>query len=236
VRLHVHRTLFALAASVALAAAAAGAEGPPPPPSLSLTGSGSVQAAPDTGRISAGVVTEGRGAAEAVKANSAAMQRVLDALDKAGIPRKDVQTQGFSLSPVYAERPKRTEVPEIVGYRAENTVGVSVRGVEKVGGVLDQLVAAGANQLGGIAFSVGEPAPLLDEARRKAVADARRKAEVYAAAAGVKLGRVLRIEEEGGLRPEPYLPYARQAAAAVPVAPGQVELAVSVAVSWALEP
>ena len=230
--------LFPIAAAfAAVALADLPATADQPPPSITVTGSGSVSAAPDTGRLSAGVVSEGRGAAEAVRANTEAMQQVLAALDKAGIPKKDVQTRGFSLSPVYAERPKRADAPEIVGYRAENTVEVTVAGVEKVGLVLDRLVAAGANRIGGVSFSIGEPDALLDDARRKAIADARRKAEIYAAAAGAKLGRVLRIEEESGPRPGPWVPMARmEAAAAVPVAPGQLELAVTVSVTWSLEP
>jgi len=228
------RRLAAFAVPWLLVSAPAGAEAPPP--SLTVAGSGSVQAAPDTGRLSAGVVTEARGAADAIQANSAAMQKVLDALDKAGVPRKQVQTTGFSLSPLYAERTKRVEVPEIIGYRAENSVLVSVSPVEKVGSVLDRLVAAGANQLGSVSFAVGEPTPLLDEARHKAIADARRKAEIYAAAAGAKLGRVLRIEESGPT-PVPMVAMARmEAAAAVPIAPGQLELGVTVSVTWALEP
>ena len=208
------------------------------PPSISVTGSGSTSAVPDTGRVSAGVVSEAPGAADAVRANTAAMQQVFAALEKAGIPKKDIQTRNFSLSPLYAPHPRRTDVPEIIGYRAENLVEVSVTGVDKVGAVLDRLVAAGANQIGGISFSVGEPDPLLDEARRKAVADARRKAELLATAAGAKLGRVLQIEEQGGGRPPGPWPMAmaRAEAAPVPVAPGQLELAVTVGVTWALEP
>ena len=230
------RGIAALLAALTLAPSLA-AHAETPPPSLTVTGTGSVSATPDTGRISAGVVTEARGAADAVRANTTAVQQLFAALDKTGIPRKDVQTRGFSLSPLYANQPKRTEPPEIVGYRAENTIEVSVQGVEKVGSVLDRLVTAGANQLGGISFSVGDPDPSLDEARRKAIADARRKAELYAAAAGVKLGRVLRIEEESAPRPGPWVPMARmEAAVPVPVAPGQLELAVTATVTWSLEP
>jgi len=228
--------LAALFAALALAPPFA-ARAEAPQPSLTVTGTGSISAAPDTGRISAGVVTEARGAADAVRTNTAAVQQVLAALDKAGIPKKDVQTRGFSVTPVFANRTRPNEAPEIVGYRVENTLEVSVQGVDKVGSVLDRLVAAGANQLGGISFSLGDPDPSLDEARRRAIADARRKAEIYAAAAGVKLGRVLRIEEESAPRPGPWVPMARmEASAPVPVAPGQLELAVTATVTWSLEP
>ena len=231
-----HSRAALLLAALALAPFLA-ARADAPPPSLTVSGTGAVSATPDTGRISAGVVTEARGAADAVRANTTAVQQVLAALDKAGIPKKDVQTRGFSLIPVYANRTKANEAPEIVGYRVENTLEVSVQGVEKVGSVLDHVVTAGANQLGGISFSLGDPDPSLDEARRRAIADARRKAELYAAAASVKLGRVLRIEEESAPRPGPFVPMARmEAATAVPVAPGQLELSVTATVTWSLEP
>jgi uncharacterized protein YggE len=124
----------------------------------------------------------------------------------------------------------------IRGYRATNQVQVEVVGVDKVGGVLDALVAAGANELGGITFGIAEPTPLLDEARRKAVADARRKAELYAAAANVTLGRVTHVDETGGGGPPP-VPYARmEAMAATPIAAGELDLTASVTVTFAIAP
>lgn len=206
-------------------------------PSIRVSGTGEVSATPDTGHLSAGVVAEAPSAAEAVRANGTAMERVLAALEAAGIAKRDVQTSGFSVWPVYAESAGRGTQPRITGYRVSNQVTVRVAGVEKVGGVLDQLVAAGANEVGGVSFSVGEPAPLLDEARKRALADARRKAELYAASAGVRLGRLLRIDEAGGGPPVP-LPRAAsmEASARVPLAPGQVELSITTSVTYAIEP
>lgn len=225
--------IAALAALAALAAAPARAADPP---SIRVTGTGEAIAAPDTAQLSAGVTSEAATAADAVRANGAAMARVLGALETAGIPKQQVQTSGFSVFPVFADRTDPRARPQIVGYRVSNQVSVRVAGVEKVGGVLDQLVAAGANEVGGVSFSVGEPAPLLDEARRRALADARRTAEVYAAAAGVRLGRLLSIEEAGPGGPSP-MPRARmEAAAAVPIAPGQVELSIVVVATYAIEP
>lgn len=206
-------------------------------PSIRVTGTGQTSAPPDTGQLSAGVVSEAPGAADAVRANTAAMGRVLAALEAAGIPKKDVQTSGFSVWPVYAENAQPSAPPRITGYRVSNQVTVRVAGVEKVGGVLDQLVAAGANEMGGISFSIGDPDPLLDEARKRALADARRKAELYAASAGVRLGRLLAIEEVAGGGPGPMPVAARmEASAAVPIAPGQLELSVTTVATYAIEP
>ena len=224
---------FATLAAAAPALASESAQ-----PSITVMGAGQVSAAPDMAQVSAGVVSESARAADAVKATSAAMQKVLAALDAAGIEKKYVQTNRFDVSPVYADGVSRAGGrPSIVGYRATNQVQVEVHGVDKVGAVLDALVGAGANELGGISFGVAEPAPLLDDARRKAIADARRKAELYAREAGVALGRVLDIDETGGGGPVPVA-YGRMMAesASAPVAPGQLDLSVSVTVTFAIAP
>jgi hypothetical protein len=228
-----HALCFAALAAAAPALASESAQ-----PSITVTGAGQVSAAPDMAQVSAGVVTESPRAAEAVKATSAAMQRVLAALDAVGIEKKYVQTHRFDVSPVYADGSSRGGRPSIAGYRATNQVQVEVRGVDKVGAVLDALVGAGANELGGISFGFAEPAPLLDDARRKAIADARRKAELYAREAGVALGRVLDIDETGaGGGPVPVA-YGRMMAESVsaPVAPGQLDLSASVTVTFAIAP
>jgi uncharacterized protein YggE len=206
-------------------------------PSIRVSGTGEVAAAPDTAHLSAGVVSEAATAAEAVRANGAAMERVLAALDAAGIAKQDVQTSGFSVWPVHAEHPAATGPPRIAGYRVSNQLTVRVAGVEKVGGVLDQLVAAGANEIGGVSFSIGDPEPLLDQARKKALADARRTAELYATSAGVRLGRLLAIEDTGAAGPGPMPRAARmEASAAVPIAPGRLDLAITMVATYAIEP
>jgi len=231
-----HRALFALAVTAALASASAPARAYDTP-SIRVAGTGQAAAPPDTAHLSAGVVSEAPTAAEAVRANGAAMERVLAALEAAGIAKKDVQTSGFSVWPVYAESAGAAAQPRITGYRVSNQVSVRVAGVEKVGGVLDQLVASGANEMGGVSFSIGDPEPLLDEARKRALADARRKAEIYAASAGVRLGRLLGIEETGAGGPGPLPRAARmEASAAVPIAPGEVDLSVTTIATYAIEP
>lgn len=207
-------------------------------PAITVAGRAVVQAPPDLARVSAGVVTEAPRAVDAVRANTAAMRKVMDALGAAGIESKRVQTQRFDVSPIYTDpgssRPGQRAA--ISGYRVANQVGVEVHGVDRVGAVLDALVTAGANDLGGVSFDIAEPAPLLDEARKQAIADARRRAEIYAKQAGVSLGRVLRIEESGGESGPMPVAYRMEAAAAPPIAPGQVDLEANVSVTWSLAP
>jgi len=102
--------------------------------------------------------------------------------------------------------------------------------------VLDQQVAQGANSLSGIRFGLNDPAPLLDEARKRAMADARRKAELYAAAAALKVGRVVSVQEAGAASPRPEMAARAMMSAAVPVAAGEQEIQASVSVTYVLEP
>ena len=163
------------------------------------------------------------------------MGKVLQALKGAGIEAKDLQTARLSLQPQSA--PNRSGPSAIVGYRASNRVTIRVRDVIKVAGVIDTLVAAGANDIGGINFMVSQPSKLLDDIREKAVADARRKAEIYARAAGVTLGEPLSIAEEGSAAPVfRSKMIAPMAASAAPVAQGEETLSVTVSVSWAIKP
>jgi uncharacterized protein YggE len=238
-RVNRRRVLGSLALAASLVAAPLAGRAEERPPSVTVTGSGKVSAPPDLAQISAGVVAEAPHAADAVKQATAAMEKVVAALDKAGIEKKNVQTSRFDVSPVYSDAPTRTRgTPEITGYRASNQVQVEVHGVDKVGGVLDALVAAGANEIGGVSFAIADPAPFEDEARKHAIADARRKAELYAAATGTTLGRILSVDESGG-GPAPFpVRYARMEAAqaAPPIAPGELDLVVQVVVTWAFAP
>ena len=166
---------------------------------ISVTGEATVSVPPDLAQIDGGVTSEAKTAREASDANNAAMGKVLLALKGAGIDEKDIQTSRLSLQPQNA--PNRTGPPPIVGYRASNRVTIRLRDVTKVASVIDTLVGAGANDIGGINFMVSQASKLLDEAREQAIADARRKAEIYAKAAGVTLGAPLSISEEGAPGP-----------------------------------
>jgi len=206
-----------------------------PPPAISVTGEATVQVAPDQAQIDGGVANDARTAREASDANNAAMGKVLLALKGAGIDEKDFQTSRLSLQPQYA--PNRSGPSPIVGYRAANRVTIRVRDVSKVANIIDVLVGAGANDIGGINFMVSQASKLLDEAREQAISDARRKAQIYARAAGVTLGEPLAISEQSS--PSPIFRgkvATGMVAATAPVAQGEETLSVAVNVSWANKP
>jgi uncharacterized protein YggE len=206
-----------------------------PPPAISVTGEATVSVPPDQAQIDGGVATDAKTAREASDANNAAMGKVLLALKGAGIDEKDYQTSRLSLQPQYA--PNRPGPSPVVGYRASNRVTIRIRDVSKVAGMIDVLVGAGANDIGGINFIVSQASKLLDDAREQAIADARRKAQIYAKAAGVTLGEPLSITEEGSGTPMFRAKVAGgMTASAAPVAQGEETLSVTVHVSWALKP
>jgi uncharacterized protein len=212
------------------------------PAAISVTGEGTISVPPDLAQIDAGVATDAKTAKEAAEANNAAMGKVLAALKGAGIEEKDYQTSRLSLQPQYAPpAPGRQAPPAIIGYRATNHVTIKVRDLTKVASVIDTLVAAGANDIGSVGFTVAQPSKLLDEAREKAVADARRKAEIYAKAAGVTIGAPLDITEGGA--PAPIFRAKMMGAIAggapaapTPIAQGEETLSVSVSIAWAIKP
>jgi uncharacterized protein YggE len=203
---------------------------------ISVTGEATLAVAPDQAQVDGGVTSDGKTAREASETNNAAMGKVLLALKAAGLAEKDIQTSRLSLQPQYP--PNRSGASPIVGYRASNRVTVRLRDVSKVASTIDTLVGAGANDIGGISFAVSNASKLLDEARGQAVADARRKAEIYAKAAGVALGEPLSISEEGSPGPVPFRKMAvgGMAMPSTPVAQGEETLQISVSVSWAIKP
>ena len=201
-------------------------------PAISVTGEATISVPPDLAQVEAGVTADGKTAREASDANNTTMGKVLLALKAAGIDSKDIQTSRLSLQPQSA--PNRS-TSAIVGYRASNQVTVRLRDVSKVASTIDLLVGAGANDIGGINFMVSQASKLLDDAREQAVADARRKAEIYAKAAGVTLGAPLSIAEEGAPAPVFRGKMAMAPMAATPVAQGEQTLSVTVSVSWAIK-
>ncbi|MCK7472871.1 MAG: SIMPL domain-containing protein [Rhodopseudomonas palustris] len=204
------------------------------PPAISVVGEASIQVPPDLATIDGGVSTDAKTAKEAAAANAEAMAKVIQALKASGIRDEDLQTSRLSLLPQYAA-PSRPGPNSLTGYRASNRVTVRLTDVSKVASVIDILVGAGANEIGGINFSVAAPSKLLDQARDKAMADARRKAEIYARAAGVALGAPLSIAEDTAQTPATYRRMATGLAAAAPVAVGEETLSVNVSVSWAIK-
>ncbi len=202
-------------------------------PRITVTGEGRVETSPDMATVNLGVTTEAPTAAEAMAANSEELARVLERLRGAGIAERDLQTSSLSLNPNW-HHPSGAEQPRITGYVASNQLMVRVRDLDMLGGVLDAAVKDGANTLNGITFGLTDPEPLLAEARRKAVADARARAELLAEAAGVTLGQIESITEAGAMGgPQPmYRGAAIAMEAAMPVAQGEVSIAANVTVIW----
>jgi uncharacterized protein YggE len=207
-----------------------------PARTISVTGRGLATAPPDMATIQTGVVTQAPTASEALAGNNRAMERVLQLLKDKGIASKDIQTSNFNVSPDYRRDPRGRTEPEIVGYRVTNQVQVRVRNLPELGGVLDALVQAGSNQISGVSFGIDDPRGLLDQARNRAVKDARSRAELYAQAAGVQVGAVISISEQTAVTPRPQY-FARamaEDASAVPVATGEQELQATVSMVFAL--
>lgn len=210
-----------------------------PPRLISVSGLGEVKTRPDMATISSGVVSEAATAKEALAKNNAAMAAVIAALKNAGVAEDDIQTSDFSVSPKYPPyQPNQTTAPRIVGYTVSNQVTAKVKDLAKLGGILDTLVQSGSNQINGIAFGVDEPKAQLDEARKKAVADARARAELYAEAAGVSLGKVIQIAESTAVMP-PVPMYRREAAMAadssVPIAAGTQTVSATVSITFEIQ-
>jgi hypothetical protein len=203
------------------------------PRTIAMTGHGDVKAVPDQAQVSAGVTTMAASAAQALAANSVRMKTVFAALEKMGVPEKNIQTTSFFVSPQYANG-ENNNPRRLTGYQVNNEVSVRLDDVGKLGTALDALVAAGANQMNGISFSIRNNMPLLEKARTDAIADARARAETYAKAAGVSLGPILSISEGGGEAPRPMYRVAASFAAAPPppVAAGEQSVMADVSVVW----
>lgn len=195
---------------------------------VTVTGEATVAVAPDMAVIRVGVTSVGKTAREASDTNARQMTAVLAAIKDAGIGARDIQTSRLSLQPQYD--PNRSGTARLLGFQATNQITVNIRDIDKLAGIIDQAIAAGANEMSGLEFVVSEQSKLLDQARDDAIADARRKAERYAKAAGVKLGAVASISEEGS-SPQPRLIQAMRAGAA-PVAPGEQTLRAVATVSY----
>lgn len=226
-----------IAASVSMLPAASAPEHALPR-TIAVTGLGEVKAKPNMAVISSGVLTEAPSAREALAKNNTAMSAVIEALKKAGIAEEDIQTSNFSVSPQYPPyQPNQTQQPHITGYQVSNQVTVRVKNLAKLGSTLDTLVQVGANQINGISFDIDEPKSLQNDARKLAVADARAKAELYATATHVTLGRVLQISEAMSvIGPQP-MAYAvdKVAAQSVPIAAGQQTLNANVSIVFEIQ-
>jgi uncharacterized protein YggE len=168
---------------------------------LDLSVTGEVTRVPDLAVISAGVVTRAATASAAIRQNASRMERVLAALKGAGVADRDVQTSSINLNPEY--RYREGLPPQLNGYTASNQVNVRFRDIENSGKILDALVAEGANQINGPTLTIDKPDAALDEARTKALAQGRFRADLYARALGKRVARLISVSEGGRLGVQP---------------------------------
>ncbi|MCB1332365.1 MAG: SIMPL domain-containing protein [Roseivivax sp.] len=204
------------------------------PRQITVTGYGSAAAAPDMAMISVGVTARDSVAQAAMDQTSQVTAAILARMAAMGIEPRDLQTSDLSLRPIYDNGNTPQNGPVVVGYEASNLVSVRVRALDSLGQVIGAALSDGANELGGLSFMVANPAPLLDDARRAAVADARARATLYAEAAGVALGPVLSISEAGGYEPMPKAEMMRSAAYDAPIAAGETGYSAQVTVVYGI--
>ncbi len=232
--------LAALAAAGMLAVAPTLAQADNPPvPQLQANGTGEVMVVPDIAIVTIGVTSQAPGASAALAANSADLAKAIAAIRAAGIADKDIATAGFSIDPVYRQSDNQPSdrPPEIVGYRVDNQLRVTVRDVAQSGGLLDQVVAAGANRVSGIAFDISDRKTAADQAIRAAIVDAKAKAALMADVAGLRLVRILSLnaDESGGRGPIMAYDMAARSKA-VPVMPGERSVSASAQIVWEVAP
>jgi uncharacterized protein YggE len=236
----VFRTIpVALLMAAVLSAPGYSAEITPPQRTIVVTGEGEVLAKPDQARMTAAVVTQAPTAQAAAEENATAMTRVMSALSMLGIPPNKIQTSNYSIQPQYAPLSAATGGGQrnITGYQAINQVTVTVDDLSKLGSISDTLVRSGANQVGGISFSIADPKPLAERARTAAVNDAMAKARTLAAAAGVRLGPMLNLQEgPSAIRPGPFFAArALEAAPPTPVSIGEEPIIVGVTMTFGIQ-
>ncbi len=205
---------------------------------LSISADGEVKGAPDQATVTFGVQTQEKTAAQAMAANRTKMTATLAALKAAGIAAKDVQTSNLNLNGQYTYEPNQP--PKLTGYQAVNQVTVIVRDLTKLGVTVDAVTGAGVNQINGIEFGLSDPKPYEDDARRQAVKALTARAQLYADAAGLKLGRLINLSEGGGYQPAPIRAVAfadarvKMAAPTTPVEPGQLTVRIEVSAVYEL--
>ncbi len=203
---------------------------------LDITATGEVTRVPDVAIISAGVVSRAATASAAMQDAANRMDRVLAAPKRAGVESRDIQTSSVNLNPEY--RYPENKSPELTGYTASNTVTVRFRDIRNSGKILDALVSEGANQINGPNLTIDKPEAALDEARAKAVAEGRARAELYARSLGLHVARVVAVSESGGyaVPPPPPMPVMARAyeSAQTKIEPGEQKLQVTLTMTFEL--
>ena len=206
---------------------------------IAISAEGKVTALPDIATISIGLQTENRAVSAAQKDNTAKMNAIIGKIKSFGVAAEDIKTSNYSIYPQYdyvnGQRVDR-------GYTVMQNVDVKVRALEKIGDLLSAAGELGANQVGGVAFTIDEPEELRQQARLKALETAKKKAQALADASGVRLGKVVGFSENEGYVPGP-LYYARDAAmgmgggnSAPSVQSGSQDVVVNVTVLYEILP
>lgn len=206
------------------------------PATVYVNGQGLVTIAPDTASVIVGVNIIEKTLSEAQAKATTQMTAVIDALQGAGIAEKDIQTVNYSVN-ILQNYDQNGNPATIEGFQVSNQVNVTVRDLDKLGSILDTVVGQGANAIYGINFYVNDPSAASSQARKLAVEDARKKADELAAAAGMKVGRVISISESYASSPMPVAynrAEAADSAAAVPIQAGSTTISVDVQVTYEL--
>ncbi|PWJ21009.1 SIMPL domain-containing protein [Jannaschia seohaensis] len=204
-------------------------------PRLTVEGRGEVTQVPDMATIRVSVTREAEAAEAAMDALATAMDAVLERISAEAVAARDVQSSTVSLQPRW-DRPDDRGAPRISGYEARATVTVRVRDLDRLGAVMSAVVDDGANGLDGLSFQMSDPRPAEDAARRAAFEDAMAKARLYAEAAGLTVGPILRLAEGGANLPGPAPMVQMEMARAMPIAPGEISEVVTVTLEIALVP
>lgn len=204
---------------------------------FTVTGEGKASASPDVAVVNAGVTAQGATVKQVQQELNTKINAVNEAVKKLGVDARDIQTTNYNISPTYDYQ---SSVQRITGYQANTNVTVKVRDLDRANEVIDAATASGANQVGGISFELSDKSKTEDEARQKAVTDAKNKAEMAAKTAGFTLGRIINYSENvGGMPPVPYFGRAEMAMdtknAVTQVEPGSTEITVSVNLSYELQ-
>jgi uncharacterized protein len=194
---------------------------------ITVTAAGTIERVPDRAQLGFAVVTRADTADQTLAANSAETRRMLDALERAGIDAKNIQTQDVSLDPHFTENGSRID-----GYAARNSVTVTSP-IGRAGAVIDAAVAAGANEISGPSLSISDRDRLYQDALKDGIRAARAKATAIAQAAGVQVGAVTNVVENGGA-PQPYTYQAARLAATAPIEPGTQKIEAGVTVTFAI--
>lgn len=203
---------------------------------MTVTGEGRVSAPPDMATITLGVTVRSKTASAALAEVNGRVRDIFAVLSQADVAEGDIQTSDLSLSPLYPNRSNGSNLVEIEGYAASNRVTIRHRDLASLGLVLDAVAGAGANQFWGLQFGLQNPEPVRDAARKAAVAEARRKADLYSAAADITLGPLVSFSEGAVRAPQPvFREMAMAADAGVPVAGGEVDLTAQVTLVYQIK-